>query len=244
MFNLFRCNFVFSLLLVVPSPASIAAQNTQAEQIAATNAQNHKNKVIKALQECSSFLTGATSSYFKFLEYLWTSDNTAMQLAATEVLTMPSKNMKSSSDKPSSLQTTPKSAIIEGLIEPANHLICNERAKKMRSQMLDFMNVYPDDAKLLSVVFDSHSSWKIKIRNDDFTVGCVKSYWNKGERDFALVKSSCNCQTAILLKAASEQQLSDWVKDIGLLGVETATAKESNSWLQSVIQEAAASCKR
>jgi hypothetical protein len=228
MFNTSRCAIAFSLLFAAFSHASFAAQYSEEERNAAVNAGNHKKQTLQALQSCSTFHIGPASNYFQFLEYLWSHNNQAISMAAEKVL-------------PASLTA---SGSKEGLSAPANPQICDALSKKTRSLQLDFVNAYPADAKLLSAIFDANSAWKIKIRNDDFTVGCVKSFWNRGDKDFESVKSTCDCQTAVLLKSATEPQISAWVNDIGLVGVEAATVKESHSWLKSVIKQTAESCNR
>jgi hypothetical protein len=227
MLNSHRYIFVISLFLSIFSHASFAAQYSEEERNAAINAGNHKKQTLQALQDCSSFHIGPASNYFKFLEYLWTSNNLATSMAADAVLGISVGDAKRAA---------------EGSGATVNPQICDALSKKTRGLQLDFVNAYPADAKLLSTIFDTNNAWKIKIRNADFTVGCVKSYWNRGEKDFEAVKSSCDCQTATLLKTGSEQQISAWVSDIGLLGVEAASSKESNSWLRSVMKQTAESC--
>jgi hypothetical protein len=233
MLNFRQCFFAISLLLAVFNHASFAAQYSEEERRAAVNAENHKKQTLQALQDCVTFHIGPANNYFKFLEYVWASSNQSISMAADDVLASSAVDAKRAADSGAS----PK-------IAAADPQICDALSKKTRSLQLDFANVYPADAKLLSAIFEANAAWKIKLRNADFTVGCVKSYWSRGEKEFDEVKSSCECQTGVLLKSATEQQISAWVSDIGLLGVEAATLKESNSWLKSVIKQTAESCSR
>jgi hypothetical protein len=233
MLNFSRYIFVVSLFIAIFNHTSFAAQFSEEERSAAINAGNHKKQTLQALQDCSSFHIGPASNYFKFLEYLWTSNNLATSMSAEAVLA-------------TSQKVAPVPASVSGAAEGSgttvNPQICDALSKKTRGLQLDFVNGYPADAKLLSAIFDANSAWKIKIRNDNFTVGCVKSYWSRDEKDFEAVKTSCDCQTAILLKTGSEPQISAWVTDIGQIGAAAASSKESNSWLRSVMKQTTASC--
>jgi hypothetical protein len=227
MLNFSKHIFVVSLFLAIFNHASFAAQYSEEERSAAINAGNHKKQTLQALQDCSSFHIGPASNYFKFLEYLWAHNNEPISMAAEAVLGISVGDAKRAA---------------EGSGATVNPQVCDALSKKTRGLQLDFVNAYPADAKLLSAIFDANSAWKIKIRNDNFTVGCVKSYWSRDEKDFEAVKSSCDCQTAILLKTGSEPQISAWVTDIGQIGAAAASSKESNSWLRSVMKQTAESC--
>jgi hypothetical protein len=242
--NSSRNVFSISFLLAIFISANVAAQHDEEDRSAAINARNHKKHVVNALHDCALLPPEAGSNYFKFLGYLWASANEFIAMAAEDVLARTSSDAKRSTDNTAPLKTVPALSLAEGLGAPASPQVCETLAKKTRSLQLDFANVYPGDAKRLLAIFSVNAAWKINIRNMDFTVGCVKSYWNRGEKDFVAVKSSCDCQTAVLLKTGSELQISEWVKDIGLLGAEAATAKKSNAWLKSVTAESLATCSR
>jgi hypothetical protein len=248
MLNFSKHIFVVSLFLAIFNHASFAAQYSEEERSAAINAGNHKKQTLQALQDCSSFHIGPASNYFKFLEYLWAHNNEPISMAAEEVLAISPSDAKRATDGATTHKIAPAAApasasgSTEGLGATVNPQVCDALSKKTRSLQLDFRNAYPADAKLLSAIFDTNNAWKIKIRNDNFTVGCVKSYWSRDEKDFEAVKSSCDCQTAILLKTGSEPQISAWVTDIGQIGAAAASSKESNSWLRSVMKQTAELC--
>lgn len=181
------------------------------EKNAAKNAWVFRSNVLTSMDVCSKE-PSLTSYKFEFAKYLWEKSQ-YKELEASKMI-LPHLS-------------TEFSKAIEGYIQNTEALFISSFAKKsleektkhcanvLKNVMLgktSLQNVIPQQAPVLTALFKKVILEKNFERDQEFVVGCMKSVFSKGSKDFLASKKMCHCMLDTFVKYVSDEDINAYLK--------------------------------
>lgn len=222
------------LFVLSPFHPCVAAQSAEQRE-AAIGFMNYQKQVQGAMNQCAMQFAGRGGELFTFLEQFWSGGNLPMALASEQVLAAAPESERQGAMKSTSAEALSFMAPFDRADAREKHQLCETLSAKARGGKLDHANVAPTDARILLAIFSANDHWRNAKRNADFTIGCMKQQWNAGNHDISVVKPACECQTAVLVRSASDQELDDWQKRMSANRGNEAAVVESTPWFMAAL---------
>jgi len=232
-----------TLGLLVSLPPCVGAQYADNQRDAAKLSRIHQEQVRGAMNTCASQFAGKGGEFFLFLQQFWHYHNQPIGLASEMLWPHPAEPRAAAATRATRDVGAVSFMKTFGTADPgAKYRLCEMLATRAKAGDLDFSKAYSEEGKLLLAIFDANDGWRNTRRNADFTIGCMKQQWNAGNRDVSKVKVGCECQTAVMVKSASDQELEAWQRKIEEHAGNEAAVIAGTPWLQAALP-AIAACK-
>ena len=210
------CRGVVALMVlaIAWSTESSAGQFSEAQTNAAISARNGKLQMRRFMDACASY-AGAKGVVFVFAEHFWQVTNLPFTLAADLIWPEVPDARKRAGDAVREKNARAFDEVFSKADQGGKARICTTLLTDAEKRKSSFDKVAPGDAKILLAVFQSKAELGIVKRNADFTAGCMKRIFNLGGRVFEQAKTACECQTKAITDNASDQELDEWVRELG-----------------------------
>ena len=224
---------VAGLLLVLAclhAASGAAAPGNEAARAAAV-LKAYGEQVRRTFDGCAATYRGRGGEYFAFMQSLWVVHHEA--LSALTVEGAGDAAVRLSADAlPASVRASSAGSVI-----PAS---CGALEKDMLSHALDFERAFPAEAASLQAVLAARSDPRIVQRNADLTIGCMKKLWNSGGRDAPAASRMCHCNTGVILRSATDEEVDAFLALVASARGNTQEVVEKTPWLRRAQPEMAA----
>lgn len=140
---------------------------------------------------------------FRMADYVWHGENfDVLQVADKMIIGSVARVVPA---EQAALLTLVQSGVTgAALAIKLNPEICMSLVNSMFSGSQNVKATTPKAYAYLKGVYSRNPDLVAKKQRNDFEVGCVKGYWNKGYRDFGKGHAFCQCTTKLVYSALTE----------------------------------------
>lgn len=197
--------FPFAMLAILAAfaPARVeAAALLDASNVSQAAGMIYEQSKIVSIEmrDCGA-LHAEHAGVFRLADYLWHGDNFhVIQVAQANI----EKQQQSSAQRESMHYLMQTAIELAELPIKLNPQICNSLVGRLFSGSQDVKTATPKANAYLLAADVANPEFAIKAQRNDVEVGCVKHYWNKGNRDFDKGRDFCRCTTDLIYSALTE----------------------------------------
>ena len=185
-----------------PAPDKTATAGksfSDAQRSAAVSIDHGRRRTEASFKQC---IARAKDDEFRISLHIWQVENLDVTLPAERVLaTLPA-------DRRAALERLLPNDAPNAV---PNDALCNLVSTGMRHGDLSYAKTDADAARTLRPIYADDDTLRIAKRNADLALGCVKQNYNMGARDFALMRSGCDCQMHAIISSASDAEIDEWL---------------------------------
>jgi len=181
------------------------------EKKAAVNVEVEAAKTKQLIELCIPQFEESGDVY-KFYTFFWEADNLAERLVAKSLFSN-DQALRNQADQ--EIKTWKESFSKNAGDAKPNASLCRLTLSDMKAGKFNFDKKIPKDAKILLAIFDKREGFRIEKRNIDMTVGCMKGLYNTGNRIYEKAKETCSCHTKAFTDNATDQEIDEWLKEVG-----------------------------
>lgn len=225
------------LLLALAALSCHAHANPAAEQDAAMAAHAYQKQVQRSFSRCASAFFGKGGEVFAMMEVFWLSTHRPTADAAARV------RLDDADDAPKATAPLPFMQAFDTADAKTRHGLCESLFERQQKGSLKYELAEPQRADVLKRVFGTEREWHLAQRNADFTTGCMKRHWNTGRRQIDEIKAACVCQTDVMLRVASDDELDAFVDAMGPSSGKEKPSLDNTPWLKAAAPLVAACVK-
>jgi hypothetical protein len=227
------------LLLTLAVLCGQAHAHSDAAQAAALNARHYEQEIRNSFSRCASTFGDKGAELFPMVQVFWLSNHGPIAEAVARVRRDVTDPKPSRSGSPAPL---PFMRAFDAGNAVTKHRLCNDLLEKHLNGTLKYEHAEPQHAEILKDAFGTAREWRIAQRNADFTTGCMKRHWNAGRRQIEEIQAACDCQTSVMLRVASDDELDAFVANLGQPDKEKPSL-DNTPWLRTAAPLMAACAK-
>ncbi len=225
--------FCFCVILVIPSLACSANVYSAEEINSAMNYFSKKAEINTSLDKCSRML--GNNNVFRSIAYIWDHDNYAYELASNIIINSASDTVKRQTKTLEAEHRRLSDNNFKRLNQSGRRSFCQSLVHKVADLSLGFEKTNPDDAALLQRIIAKNNDLRIKKRNSDLTLGCVKQLLNDNNADvLEKALTMCACRTKALISNATEKEIDDWLTGLSKEADDSNTSLNNQKWFLRV----------
>jgi len=234
--------FCFYVLILTHSLPCAASEYSTKEINSAMNYLKAKSEININLDKCAKTLYD-NKNVFRSITYIWDHDNYDYELASDIVLQSASNTVKIQTNTFIAEKHRLSDNKFKELNQGDKRSFCKSLIDKVADLSLNFEKTNPNDATMLQKTIAKKSDLKIKKRNSDLTLGCIKQLLNdNGSEIFDKALTVCECRTKALINNATSKDIDEWLSKLSKTQDNSTTALNKQKWFQRV-NKAMEACK-
>ncbi|MES1195987.1 MAG: hypothetical protein ABUL58_03495 [Steroidobacter sp.] len=151
---------------------------------------------------------GASSYQFDYIKYVWDLKNHSYIQESEQIFaSLPSLSSKDIKER---WNISSEKLLLErsNSKNSENGRYCSQYFSQLATDSIHELSRYRSN---LALKLGAPEEVRIMDRNTDMEVGCIKSGYNKGIKQFEGIRMACSCQTSLIIKKLSNQEIDDYL---------------------------------
>lgn len=201
--------FIGSTGVFSASSKSTTPVSTQDQLSAAKHFYETKAIRDSDFSNCMSSLPD-TGDLFRYMKYIWDGEALAFAIASDKIMNSADSSRRKELGTAKESANKMANARFRERTAAEKTAYCNQLAQSLND--LSFVSTSVEDAKILSRTVATDDAVRIRQRNIDMTIGCIKRMLNTngvGQYDRSI--PYCECQTRTIVTNASDTEIDNWL---------------------------------